>query len=316
MDTQVAIAVTESLSFDSVEQLDELTHALGWDTEYRQLQPGLFASHFSVLEGEQWFLMEEQSSNTVEVQAPAPDAMFVLAVVEGAPGAVNGQTLSSDHIFIQSPDSEFRATLPANIRATQIGVGAEHFESLIRAMAPDSSAPLLGKSTILVEPDTLTQVRQAMRAMLANPLQSKSHREAAISDILEEITIKLLDHCARPSRRELHPAMARRALDRALEYIETHLTGAIQIAAICRYAQITSRSLERIFLREFAMSPQQYVKARKLNAARRSLLAARRGEGIRVTDIAWNQGFTHMGRFSVDYRRIFGECPWDTLSSS
>jgi AraC-like DNA-binding protein len=32
-----------------------------------------------------------------------------------------------------------------------------------------------------------------------------------------------------------------------------------------------------------------------------------------VTDIALRFGFSHLGRFSVLYRHVFGECPKDTL---
>ena len=127
---------TASMSFESVEQLDDVVHGLGWDTEYRQLEGGPFSSTFHLLEGETWFMLEEQSGRSVEVVAPSPEGMFVLALAQGHDGAVNGHVLTSEHIFVQSPDSEFRATLPADLRATQIGVPSDQFEAVIDAVAP------------------------------------------------------------------------------------------------------------------------------------------------------------------------------------
>ena len=63
------------------------------------------------------------------------------------------------------------------------------------------------------------------------------------------------------------------------------------------------------------MTPQQYVKARRLNAVRRSLLDSDCEQGIRVTDVALDHGFSHLGRFSGEYRRYFGESPRETLFS-
>ena len=43
-----------------------------------------------------------------------------------------------------------------------------------------------------------------------------------------------------------------------------------------------------------------------------SVVRAQPGES--VTEIAMQWGFTHMGRFSIEYRRRFGESPSETLS--
>jgi AraC family ethanolamine operon transcriptional activator len=50
----------------------------------------------------------------------------------------------------------------------------------------------------------------------------------------------------------------------------------------------------------------------RLNAARRDLVRAGAGE-TSVTTTALRWGFGHFGRFSVDYRRMFGESPIATL---
>ena len=306
-------SVATNHSFASIEQLDEMTHALGWPTEYRQLESGRFSSTFTNLESDSWFLMEEQSSRRVEVEAPAPNGMFVLALVEGESGAVNGQTLNSDAIFIQGPDSEFRATLPAGIKVTQIGIVDDRFEDVIHAISPALLVPRGGASVVATAPGRLAYLRRAMRTALFAPSSVEAAREEAVSRILADVVAVAADHLNDPFGRELHRADARRALNRARDYIEAHLGETIRVASICRYAGTTLRSLERIFAREMGMSPQQYVKARRLNAVRRHLLAADGGQGIRITDVALNHGFNHLGRFSVDYRRYFGESARKTL---
>jgi transcriptional regulator GlxA family with amidase domain len=72
------------------------------------------------------------------------------------------------------------------------------------------------------------------------------------------------------------------------------------------------RTLQRCFASYFQVSPTDYIKARRLNRARRRLVAAD-SSSRRVTDIAIQFGLTHMGRFSVEYRSLFGESPREIL---
>ena len=122
-------------SFESIEKVDDFCRELDWPLEYRQLQPGSFSSTFTEIEGDDWFLMEEHNLLTVEVSASAVADKYMLAVVEGTPVKVNGQMLDSGHVFLQSPKSDFLATLPADTRITQTGISAELFERAAESIA-------------------------------------------------------------------------------------------------------------------------------------------------------------------------------------
>ena len=54
-----------------------------------------------------------------------------------------------------------------------------------------------------------------------------------------------------------------------------------------------------------------YLKMHRLEAVRRDILADR-AEG-NVSSIAMNWGFSHLGRFSSDYKQLFGETPSQTF---
>jgi transcriptional regulator GlxA family with amidase domain len=59
------------------------------------------------------------------------------------------------------------------------------------------------------------------------------------------------------------------------------------------------------------MSPMQYLRNSRFGKVRAALLRADPEES--VTEIAMNWGFTHMGRFAVEYRQRFGESPSESL---
>ena len=105
----------------------------------------------------------------------------------------------------------------------------------------------------------------------------------------------------------------RRVARRAQEYIEEHYRGTIRMEDLCRYTSVELRTLQRYFAEYFQVSPSEFIRARRLNAARQGLLAAASSHRT-VTQIAIDSGFTHLGRFSVDYREHFGESPRETLA--
>jgi AraC-like DNA-binding protein len=112
-----------------------------------------------------------------------------------------------------------------------------------------------------------------------------------------------LEHVAKPA--------APRDIKRAIDYLESHLDLPLTIADLVAATQVPGRTLFQHFHDFKGTSPMHYLRAARLERARRALLAAESEES--VTAIATNWGFTHLGRFAVEYRRRFGERPSDTL---
>jgi len=72
------------------------------------------------------------------------------------------------------------------------------------------------------------------------------------------------------------------------------------------------RTLYTGFRERFGMSPQAYLAMLRMDTKREALISA--PPETRETDIALDAGITHLGRFSTDYRRRFGESPSATVS--
>ena len=62
----------------------------------------------------------------------------------------------------------------------------------------------------------------------------------------------------------------------------------------------------------FGMGPMHYLWLRRMHLARRALLGAD-PQATTVTKVATDYGFWELGRFSVDYRMLFGELPSASL---
>jgi AraC-like DNA-binding protein len=106
-------------------------------------------------------------------------------------------------------------------------------------------------------------------------------------------------------------ASSRQIVQRVDSWIRQHLTQPITLDQLRAAAGVSARTLQEACLAHWGRTPLELVAARRLEAVR-SLLAA--GVIPTVTEAAVRSGFSHLGRFSIAYRRAFGESPSDTLA--
>lgn len=83
---------------------------------------------------------------------------------------------------------------------------------------------------------------------------------------------------------------------------------------VAKQLGVSPRWLYRAFNAEAGMSPAKYLRHYRMTQARLELLEADPAR-VKVTDVAVSWGFWELGRFAVQYRRLFGECPSQTLRS-
>jgi AraC-like DNA-binding protein len=149
----------------------------------------------------------------------------------------------------------------------------------------------------LARPDTI----------LLEPVTARSFREFLTTALLLH-----QPHNYSERLRRLERAITPRDVKRAIDYIEANLDMAIGLPEIVAASAVPGRTLIQHF-RDFKdTSPMRYLRSARFGKVREALSRAEPEESI--TEIAARWGFGHMGRFSVEYRKRFGEPPSQTLS--
>lgn len=110
-----------------------------------------------------------------------------------------------------------------------------------------------------------------------------------------------------PCARTAHASHIRRA--RA--FINDNIAEPFRIHELIRAAGCGMRSLQTGFQAAFQVTPQQYIIRARLDLAHSRLQLDSQGET--VASIAYDCGFTHLGRFAQSYQRVFGQPPSETL---
>lgn len=86
----------------------------------------------------------------------------------------------------------------------------------------------------------------------------------------------------------------------------------LHIAALSHTLGVSERTLRKAFNNTHGLPPCRHLRMLRLFRVRRALLSAH-DQAVTVTEIATSFGFAELGRFSVEYRKVFGESPSVTL---
>jgi len=99
-----------------------------------------------------------------------------------------------------------------------------------------------------------------------------------------------------------------RVINRFERFLETKQYQPVYLAEICAAIGASERTLRTCCQEHYGMGPVRYLWLRRMHLARRALLRAEAADST-VTTIAADHGFWEFGRFSVEYRTLFGELP-------
>ncbi len=105
--------------------------------------------------------------------------------------------------------------------------------------------------------------------------------------------------------------VAPRSVRRAVDYMQANLDSPITIADLVAASGVAEQTLWQHFRSAAGTMPMRYLRDARLARVREALCRAEFDES--VSSIAMSWGFTHMGRFSAQYRQRFGETPSETI---
>jgi AraC family transcriptional regulator, ethanolamine operon transcriptional activator len=124
--------------------------------------------------------------------------------------------------------------------------------------------------------------------------------------------LALLFEDRRASERSRSDGRRIAAVRRCEQYVRSNVEGNPTLYDLSRISGLRLRSLINAFQAVTGMSPMAYLKRQRLNGVHQSLLVSDQSQ-TRIIDVAANWGFWHMGHFTADYRKMFGETPSETL---
>ena len=302
---------------------EQLAAALpGRDRSYRQLGAGAFRGSLLQIPLGSVLIQHEKLAPSMRVEsAPPPGFLpFGLFLSSFGEGRLCGVRVDPRHIVqavgdrwnLQCPDEadfaallfEREAFLRGVERLARRAVDPEWVEWGVRPTEPRAMGRLRGWLR-----ETVARV-SARPELLRQPAVRRRIEASALMRLVDVLTPggESEERPARPSQRYA-------AVRRVEEYLEAHPGDVPTIPELCALAGVSQRTLAYAFREHMRTTPVRFLRVHRLNGARRDLRDAEPG-AVTVTDVALRWGFTELGRFAVEYRRLFDEAPSATLRRS
>jgi AraC family ethanolamine operon transcriptional activator len=308
------------------EQIDDPAHQAQlqpWvEMECYQLGHGRHVVEMQSLNLGSQIIMRERQGATIQKLGRAPADFCTLSVSSGGPGMRFSDRSSedSDTVFFMPGNVEFDIHVTAGGETIYVGFNQDDFLRGVRALNP----PLWDQPPQEVVP-LATGSPRAFRALIdvwLDAARDARHRgEVLDKAVMRSQLLHSVLQIAADTREAPGPSHAerRRALQigrAARDFVESHLTADTlpTVVDICMALGVSERTLQYAFREYIGLSPLAYLRAWRLNRVRAELAAAD-PLSTTITQVAMRFGFAHLGRFSGDYKRMFGVALSETLNA-
>jgi len=292
---------------------DEQAQALnGWNQHYLQLSAGQFQGALSQVQGSGVRLFIEQVQQSVRQTGVLDSGVLALGIplFTNGTGMFCGAPCADDvlHVFSGASGFEFRpprqhTMLGIELQPGVAGKAGQEIDAPHERVLPRQAGTLHLPCGVLA--GLRFYLLELLRSAQADPqLLSNTAVVATVHDfLLDQMTAAAgADHSTAGLASRW--AMVRGACER----VNATLASPPTVAQLSLELGVSRRTLQSGFQQLLGVSPLAYLKAARLQQARRAL--KRVGS---VTEAATSSGFWHFGHFAHDYQVLFGEKPSDTL---
>ena len=252
------------------------------------------------------------------VHGEVPSNQVALNLQEGPSRGLtlNGDALDTPTLAVLPEGAAIQAVCPTEQDRIGLVFRAEEFDRLIEVYGvqafPRGQHRMLhlheNQASRLVRTfTTITDLADNMPNLFAVPGLGKAMTEEC-HRVLAAVLFGGEDHLERP-RQTKDMLRQVRAAD---EFLHTNIDHPVYTSELCAALQVSARTLHQSFAAVYGMSPQAYLKRRRLVLVHRALRSTR-DDHTMVKSVVLAHGFFHLGRFAHEYAAMFGEMPSETL---
>lgn len=287
-----------------------------WDVILRQMSPGPFHGQVELVQLNGLLFYREHWNRRVIANGATPAGYFVFGGSVSLENSVDwcGGHVNQEQLAIGHPSSEMEIIFPDESNHISLLVPHHLLQHYFgEAFVTDTLSGSLHHLTCNLQCgcDLVPRLNRMITRYQANPALLADAREckAAEMQIINDLAAAF---AGLDTKDNFTTRLRREKLHRAITYSQ-RLRGPITVPEFALGANASQRILEYAFRESLGVTPLQYLHLHRINRARVDLLGGDKG-AITVSEVAEWWGFNELGRFAVEYKRLFGESPSVTLN--
>jgi AraC-like DNA-binding protein len=301
-----------TITFTSPEANEEVMRRMGVNQVIRQLERGSFRGDMALRSTEQGDLVSDRFNKGISVilEPPAANIAFIFPICGTGKFLASGEDAANDKLLFLPDGSEAEITTLGLAGSDSIVIPQEKFVEMAEILCPTFHKP--ERATVFKgDKVKLRALRKMVVDLVAR--QDPGADAEQMSNLLEQTVTWMGCSSGQPSPERLLINGAEASVaKKAQEFIEDHYKETVRLLDICRVTEVGIRTVQRSFREYFGITITEYLKILRLDKCRRELIKTDPSHDT-VTRIALEHGFSHLGRFSIEFQKRFGQNPSKVL---
>jgi AraC family ethanolamine operon transcriptional activator len=305
--------------FNDFDHLKE--SAKRWSLDFKQLDAGKFKGDIMLLDMANIQFARAQFNRKLDQKGSTPKGFRTFGIPADNKQSFTWRnyTINSNHIMIFPNDGELDSHSDPGFRVYTVSISnklVEQYKQVINY----SNLQLLEKDTEVLElnSQSISILRVQLNYLIT---QVQLHPEIINKKAFQQIFINkvptlILNNLA--YYQSITPIFPKRirdiSLKKAIDYISACTNEYPSVLELCIISGSSQRTLEYAFKEKYGIGPKDYMKKQRLNRVNKALKRSD-PDKVKISEVAHQFGFWHMGQFAVDYKRLFYELPSQTLKN-
>jgi len=285
--------------------------ALLWQIEEYQFDNGTFKGSINAVHTSHIQIAYTTRSNGIFIKGKTPQNAYLFASIESE-GKIthNGLSVYEDELVVLNDEDQLDFIVSSAVNDVSIAIDKAFFDAAYEEYFNEPFHYDKVNKRIQLIDNGGSSFRTSAKKIL-NDLMTKNENilnEPTFHEKSEDAILQILFQNIDPLKERKKVLESKINANEIRKYIEMNYKKQISINELCNIYKLSESTLRLGFNNLFGLSPKKYHQVYRLGKVHHAFLQNDRSVAT-VGSIAYDHGFTHMGRFSSKYKSMFGITP-------
>lgn len=313
--------LTYKTVYPHIEALVE--NARGWDCQYDQISSGRFSGSLLYAQVGPVQFSEVRWNRKMLFRGKGPNDAYIIEfplVAGSGSRRFNGTEITDNCLIFQRPNKPGDFLAEEGRHGIALAISKDYFQAIHASLSDQRLEPEGQDSGIVRASDSvIAELRQTCRhyaQMVQQCLDSGSSEDTIprAADQVAKLIVSGISQICGDGQENVYVQQSATLVAKAQEQIYSSQDKKIGLTEICQNLDVSLRKLNYAFKDATGETPAHWLRVHRLNGVRKMLLSEE-GSKMLIKQVALEHGFLHLGRFSRQYKSLFGELPTDTVAA-